>query len=144
MFINGNNPHQLIKTQEPPASQQTHHSIPHNIKVHQNPITASFAYPSPSTSLHHRNLNFGVVFHSHLVLPLSRLSTQLTTMGTNTAQRGSTGIASATTTPTHHRTRSRMDEVLQAASSNGLQSAASNASPSRGKKRKVIALKCFR
>jgi hypothetical protein len=72
VFINGNNPHQLIKTQEPPASQQTHHSIPHNIKVHQNPITASFAYPSPSTPLHHRNLNFGVVFHSHLVPPLNR------------------------------------------------------------------------
>ena len=40
-------------------------------------------------------------------------------------------------TPSHHRTRSRMDEVVQAAASSNAQQQA-NSSPSRGKKRKVI------
>lgn len=40
-------------------------------------------------------------------------------------------------TPSHHRTRSRMDEVVQAAASSNTQQQA-NSSPTRGKKRKVI------
>jgi len=48
-------------------------------------------------------------------------------------------VSSATTTPTHHRTRSRMDEVLQAHSNHQTNSNNNHtASPQRGKKRKVF------
>ena len=43
--------------------------FPHSIKtkVKGKPITASFAYSSPSHSLHHHNLSVGTRFHSRFV-----------------------------------------------------------------------------
>ena len=83
-----------------------------------------------NTSASSSNSILKIIKQIHLAAMGTRSATQpATTTVTTTAT-----TASTTNTPSHHRTRSRMDEVLQAAAGSSQQS---NSSPTRGKKRKV-------